>query len=792
MKRIVSLLLVLVMIFGVMPMASADTATPVPLTVTVNGSVVTSQAFSFTVTTPSGYSFKTDNGNVVDFEATWPGATVSVVNATTLTVSYAEAGDNAEEDVEFAVSARLTAATGDVDGAGSVTFDVVRPTPITVDLTASASSTTINTNVTLTPTMSNGSSVAGASYEVKKNGAVVTEGFTITDNVFKATAPGTYTITVTVGEATDSVTVIVASGTYTASAAAMKVYPGQTDVPVSTVVVKNNGETMSTGYTVAWTSGVTDVGKLSPISASAVLNGKVTITATGEEIPVTCSVTVAKVKLSCETVSAVAGTTAYLTITDDRSTFTKTPAVTHVLPTGLTATDGGASVYSTGTGLTSYSISGAADGNANAVEGVTVYVSFYKDNQSVEVTMVDGYNSFAFDNGSAIKETSNLAAKLMGTSYKNSLPSQKLQFFTTSNAYGKITLPSAAEVALGSNMVSYTDLGKTKFTMLDQSLGYFNVSYTWYDMSDPKIIYGKGVMTINFGEAAPAITYKTTNSKAVTFDEKDFYKYWDDCDMTGYPEYVVFEEQPYYGYLYETAAKKTLAAYNDRFYYAATASQLDLDAVTYDPIDVKASYTDEIYFTMYGDESDEVVSGTVVIKVGEDMNFTDVKASDYFYDAVQWAVDNGITSGTSATTFSPNATCTRAQVVTFLYRAAGEPVVYGSLPFTDVKYTDYYYDAVLWAYKNDITTGLNATTFGPNSTVTRGQVVTFLHRALGEPYGSSYNPFTDVKSSDYYADAVLWAYKNDVTTGLTATSFGPASGCTRGQIVTFLYRAYEG
>ena len=158
-----------------------------------------------------------------------------------------------------------------------------------------------------------------------------------------------------------------------------------------------------------------------------------------------------------------------------------------------------------------------------------------------------------------------------------------------------------------------------------------------------------------------------------------------------------------------------------------------------------------------------------------------------------WAVDQGVTSGTSATTFSPNKTCSRAEVVTFLWRAAGEPKPTSTyMPFSDVKATDYYYDAVRWAVEEKVTTGTSATTFSPNATVTRGQVVTFLYRALKASSVSTTNPFTDVKSGEYYYDAVLWAVKNDVTNGLTATTFGPNTGCTRGQIVTFLYRAYEG
>lgn len=170
--------------------------------------------------------------------------------------------------------------------------------------------------------------------------------------------------------------------------------------------------------------------------------------------------------------------------------------------------------------------------------------------------------------------------------------------------------------------------------------------------------------------------------------------------------------------------------------------------------------------------------------------FRDVKASDYFYDPVLWAVSYDITSGVGNGRFAPGDPCTRAQVVTFLWRAAGEPEpVSRKNPFTDVKSSDYYYKAVLWAVENGITTGMSANTFAPNSPCTRGQVVTFLWRAAGEPqpYHVS-NPFTDVKSSAFYHKAVLWAVNYGITTGMTDTTFAPNSTCTRGQVVTFLYR----
>ena len=170
--------------------------------------------------------------------------------------------------------------------------------------------------------------------------------------------------------------------------------------------------------------------------------------------------------------------------------------------------------------------------------------------------------------------------------------------------------------------------------------------------------------------------------------------------------------------------------------------------------------------------------------------FVDVKKGAYYYDAVLWAVEQKITSGTSATTFSPDASCTRAQMVTFLWRAAGSPKVEnGKNPFTDVKADAYYYDAVLWAVEKGVTSGTSATTFSPDATVTRGQTVTFLYRNAGSPEVSGTMPFTDVEADAYYAKAVQWAVQQKITTGTSETTFSPMSDCTRGQIVTFLYRA---
>ena len=175
--------------------------------------------------------------------------------------------------------------------------------------------------------------------------------------------------------------------------------------------------------------------------------------------------------------------------------------------------------------------------------------------------------------------------------------------------------------------------------------------------------------------------------------------------------------------------------------------------------------------------------------------FNDINSNQYYYDPVLWAVNHQpqITNGTSATTFSPEATCTRGQVVTFLWRAKGCPQPKSSAnPFNDVAAGAYYYEAVLWANENGITNGTSANTFSPNQPCTRAQVVTFLWRTEGKPAaGGSGNPFSDAPAGQYYTTAVLWAVNHKpeaITNGTSANTFSPDATCTRGQIVTFLYR----
>ena len=206
-----------------------------------------------------------------------------------------------------------------------------------------------------------------------------------------------------------------------------------------------------------------------------------------------------------------------------------------------------------------------------------------------------------------------------------------------------------------------------------------------------------------------------------------------------------------------------------------------------DTIKIKDKGNGKFTFTMPGSKVTVEAGFKQIVAESEVPAFADVPADAYYADAVAWAVKEGITTGTGTNTFSPDLSCTRAQMVTFLWRANGSPVVNYAMSFTDVPADAYYAEAIRWAVSEGITTGTTATTFSPNAMLTRGQTVTFLWRANGSPAVSGSN-FGDVASDVYYANAVAWAVSEDITSGTGGNNFSPAAPCTRSQIVTFMYR----
>ena len=309
------------------------------------------------------------------------------------------------------------------------------------------------------------------------------------------------------------------------------------------------------------------------------------------------------------------------------------------------------------------------------------------------------------------------------------------------------------------------------------------------------------------------IKYTVSQGDSVRFDESDFLSYLH--STKGYSsnytiDYVTFDQSAvsavnegslytyYSGYNYGGSVKTT-----DKFYYSATASQNALSDVAFLASRyAKTGETVYIPFTIYArygttGTGTRQLTGTVAIKIGQTMNFIDVKTSDYFYNSVKWAVGKNITNGTSSTTFSPYKSCTRAEIVTFLWRAAGSPEPTTTRnPFRDVNAVTHssYYKAILWASQKGITSGTSTTAFSPDQVCTRAQIVTFLYRYAGQPSGYYSNPFKDVgaTSEASYYKAILWAVGKGITTGTSATTFSPYASCNRAEAVTFLYRYTNG
>ena len=303
------------------------------------------------------------------------------------------------------------------------------------------------------------------------------------------------------------------------------------------------------------------------------------------------------------------------------------------------------------------------------------------------------------------------------------------------------------------------------------------------------------------------IVYEVGVNSFITFDSADFLRYVKSAATKNTKlDYVTFEVGKNgvissvlrgTGALYSsytTYGVKTFARASDKFYYEAKRNQDALDDVTYATTNLaKAGDVVYIPFTAVTDSGKEY-TGTVAIKVKQTMNFVDVRPGDYFYDSVQWAVNNDITKGTSATTFSPKQGCTRAQIVTFLWRAAKSPEPRSNTSkFTDVYATAHadYMKAINWATEQGITTGTGNGKFSPDATCTRAQIVTFLYRFKKNPavYGSL--NFSDVNKTEHAAfyNAILWAVNNKITTGYGGGIFDPNGTCNRGDAVTFLYRA---
>ncbi len=399
-----------------------------------------------------------------------------------------------------------------------------------------------------------------------------------------------------------------------------------------------------------------------------------------------------------------------------------------------------------------------------------------------EPAVVDGENKITYQlNGGTGEATFNVTVTPVSGNYNAGTYDLKIQAYDKTNVSNRIVFESGSAVYTGSG-IKYE-----KATIAGHSSG---MRYTYA----PDVATGATLDAAGLPLTVGTYTVTATYSDASSYGYKTATFTITKATPAGTPAYTKIETSG------KTLADTKLTVGTIR--PAGTiAWDLPLTTVlkdgkeyawTFTPTDTHNYTTLTGKLIPYVDDGTDYIPGVIDGNSGS-FNFHDVSRFDYFYDAVKWAAENGIASGTGRYTFSPDAVCTRAQTVTFLWRAAGSPMPrYRTCAFTDVDSRDYYYNAVLWAVEQGITTGLTATTFGPDVTVSRGQVATFLYRAASASKPNTFNPFTDVKTTAYNYDAILWAYDNRITTGTSDTTFSPDASCTRAQIVTFLYRYYQG
>lgn len=661
-------------------------------------------------------------------------------NELTQTVTVTVGGKELTKDTDYTVTGLTGTEPGSypvtVTGTGNYTGTVTKSFEIAKADISSATISDIDSPVGYT----------GTAYEPE-----VTVTFNGTEQALDTDYTVAYTNNVNAGEATVTIT---GTGThfkgsvekhFTITAADLS---GCTFAPIADVTYNTKAHTPE--VTVAISGRTLEADKDYTVSyASNVNAGTVTVTVTGKgnftgSANTTFTIAKADLNLSVYTISSLC---------------TETEVKTSTLPSNFFLAD------ETETGF-SIALT-AAGGDAIFTQAPAV---------------VDGENMITYQlNGGTGEATFNVTVTPVSSNYKAGTYDLKIQAYDKTNVSNRIVFESGSAVYTGSG-IKYE-----KATIAGHSSG---MRYTYA----PDVATGATLDAAGLPLTVGTYTVTATYSDASSYGYKTATFTITKATPTGTPSYTKIETSG------KTLADTKLTVGTIR--PAGTiAWDLPLTTVlkdgkeyawTFTPTDTHNYTTLTGKLIPYVDDGTDYIPGVIDGNSGS-FNFHDVSRFDYFYDAVKWAAENGIASGTGRYTFSPDAVCTRAQTVTFLWRAVGSPMPrYRTCAFTDVDSRDYYYNAVLWAVEQGITTGLTATTFGPDVTVSRGQVATFLYRAASASKPNTFNPFTDVKTTAYNYDAILWAYDNRITTGTSDTTFSPDASCTRAQIVTFLYRYYQG
>lgn len=440
----------------------------------------------------------------------------------------------------------------------------------------------------------------------------------------------------------------------------------------------------------------------------------------------------------------------------------------------------------------------------NGVVGNTV--QFKHNDFTTFMNEMYGTNTTSYLTFNSVKFTSVPNATSQGTLYYSGsamTTGYGSNYFNTNTAVANLDNVS---FAVSSRVPSTTKEIRIPFTLYATRYN----SYGSYGTGSGTSVTYSGAVVISL--VREDVTFTVAPGDAITFTDGDFLNYLRAQSGINYNyniDYVTFDQSAVDtingGVLYSGYAGYNQVKTTDKFYYTTTNNytQNALSDVTFRAsLYAKTGTTVYIPFTIYAKygtsgAATRQVTGTVAVKIAQTMNFVDVKPTDYFYNPVKWAVTKNITKGTSATTFSPDKTCTRAEIVTFLWRDAGSPMpTISRHPFTDVSYSmgADFYNAILWASQKGITSGTSTTAFSPDRVCTRAQIVTFLYRYAGQPSGYYSNPFKDVgaTSEASYYNAIRWAVGKGITTGTSATTFSPYASCNRAEAVTFLYRYTNG
>lgn len=859
--RLLSLVLTLVMLLGAVPFAAADTTPAATIEALPGDTVWEGTSVDLNLVAPTGYETTNEEWK---HDGTLNNAAVAV--APTSTTTYEVEYDLVKDGATVVENAKA-AKTITVKEKSKSTFAVTTTTAI------------VGEETTLAVT---GEGDSALEWEVKKGSTVVS-----TSNKFTADTEGDYEVKVTAkndpsnntDDKTITATIKAEKATYSVTMSDKSFAINAKDAKMTYTVKKGSETVTATPETVTFTSSNTTVATINTTTGALTLKNagttyvtvsvkfadgagsataKVTVTDSGVIIMKQDGETFDHNDTTIDLDFEVTGpgsntdvdwTFEVSTLGVTNSTDKKSPSFTwkdskesdkrefDTEEDGPSIKDVELSVKKTGAIAM---IKAYADwsGNGDPAEG-TFYIAVSADDKDIIVTLKDSVDEFDWDDKDVFS-----AVKVNNSSYSTTqLKTANLADLLTLDSGRYIELDEGrdyrdnkdvGEITNSSRVKDYDNEEKNVYEMEDleyltfeaEDDGVYQLEFVQYETItgySSDFVLGEGTLQIEVGDGKATdkkgdINYDVKNKGQVTLDEDDFEEFWEDyCDEEDVSSsdddfgYVIFEgykATSLTGELYgEDGDKSMKNTYKFHFEYDDdeddSSKDFDLNEVLYKASTSKTNYVDEVDFVCYNEDGEEICDGTLTFTVGEgekeeetvgNMNFTDVKSGDWYYNAVEYVYTNGIMAGTSTTKFSPNSTLTRGMVVTMLYRVEKEPSVTAANRFSDVKNGDYYYDAVRWAAHNGIVNGVTDTTFAPNTNITREQLAAILYRyadykKMDTAATKALTGYPDASSvSDYATTAMKWAVTKGIISGDNAGKLNPKGTATRAEAATMFQR----